>query len=120
MLSTTSKIIDLGNGQTKEIYYFDYSLNKKLEIKRISYYSNYSKERYHHEDGPAIIWFYRNGRVRSEHYYLNGKLHREDGPAVIFYNEDGVVTEKYYYLNNRELSKKSFENELIKLKLKII
>ena len=38
-----------------------------------------------------IIYYYDNGKIRSEHYFLNNKFHREDGPAYIYYSQDGKI-----------------------------
>ena len=54
---------------------------------RIVYYKN---NKYHREDGPAIIL--TDGTTE---WYKNGELHRIDGPAVEYPNGD-----KYWYIND--------------------
>ena len=48
-----------------------------------------------------IIYYYDNGKIRSEHYFLNNKLHREDGPALISYYENGEIASELYLLNDK-------------------
>ena len=55
--------------------------------------------KFHREDGPAIIYYYDNGKIVFEQYCLNDKRHREDGPAYISYYPDGKIERESYYLN---------------------
>ena len=61
-------------------------------------------------------FYYFDGKLYKECYYLNGYYHREDGPSVIEY-EDNAITEKYHYLNGKEtmdyLQKEKINNEKI-------
>ena len=52
-------------------------------------------------DNPKYIYYYENGQIQSEYYYLDGKYHREDGPAIIYYYDNGQISYEYYYLNNK-------------------
>jgi antitoxin component YwqK of YwqJK toxin-antitoxin module len=36
-------------------------------------------------------YYYLNGNILCEKYYLNDKLHREDGPAEIYYDKNGEL-----------------------------
>jgi len=55
----------------------------------------------HRTDGPACIYYYKDGSVSREFYYINNKVHRTDGPALIWYNQDGSVSSKHYYINDK-------------------
>jgi len=108
----SAKTIDLGNGRTKEVWYYTDGTTQQ-EVHRLN-------DKAHREDGPADIWYYEDGTISREYYYLNGKYHREDGPAIIGYYKDGTISREYYYLNSKELTKEQFEQHLLKKKLQII
>jgi hypothetical protein len=72
--------------------------------------------RFHRESGPAVIYFYENGNIKYEGYYLNGKQHREDGPALIQYNHNRNIICEEYHLNNIEYSKQNYLEQIKKLK----
>ena len=38
------------------------------------------------------------------------KLHRDNGPALIFYNKDGIIESREYYINGRRYSKEEYLN----------
>jgi antitoxin component YwqK of YwqJK toxin-antitoxin module len=59
------KEIDLGNGCSKSIYYYDSG--------EVSYEHYYLNDKRHREDGPARIGYYESGEVIYEDYFLNGK-----------------------------------------------
>lgn len=40
----------------------------------------------HREDGPAVIYYYSNKKIRTEEWWYHGTPHRSDGPAVIKYS----------------------------------
>jgi hypothetical protein len=76
---------------------------------RIEYHNE--KGECHREDGPAII--FHNG---NKYWCINANLHREDGSAVEWNNGD-----KSWYLNDEKfISKETWFDELIRLKLKRI
>ena len=43
----------------------------------------------HRKNGPAIIRYYKNGRIKTESWFLKGVRHRIGGPASVEYNENG-------------------------------
>jgi len=52
---------------------------------------------YLHSTGgaPAIIEYFENGQIQEEAWYKNGRLHRPDGaPVVITYFESGEIKEE--------------------------
>ena len=49
-------------------------------------------------------YYYNSGNIRREYYFLNNKYHRENGPAIIWYNENGNILEETYYLNGIEIT----------------
>lgn len=60
----------------------------------------------HREDGPAVIEYREDGRIREEEWWFSDRLHRagagpEDGPAVIVYREDGSVKQRTWYHHGR-------------------
>ena len=54
----------------------------------------------HRSDGPAVIYYWKNGSIIEERWYLNDELHRTDGPATIYYKEGGSVESEHWYLND--------------------
>lgn len=65
----------------------------------------------HRKDGPAIIMYDIDDKIKEEYWYENGELHREDGPAVIKYREgvdnieviwykNGIIGETYYEMSD--------------------
>jgi len=85
--------------------------------KKIYYYENgkISYEEYflngerHRTDGPAYISYHKNGQISYEAYFLNGKRHRTDGPAYIGYHENGQVYSEAYWINDDIATKEQIE-----------
>ena len=46
----------------------------------------------HNPFGPAAIWMWPSGKVRTIEYHINGHVHRVGGPAIIHYDESGNIT----------------------------
>jgi len=90
---------------------------KKMMKVLITLYINYEV---HREDGPAIIWYYSNGIIEREYYFLNGKVHRETDVAEIWYDDTGKIEYEAHWLNGITLSKTEFENKLIGKKIKLL
>ena len=44
--------------------------------------------------------YYRNGNLFEEKYLKNGKPHREDGPAIIWYYGNGSIKKEEYWLED--------------------
>lgn len=57
----------------------------------------------HNEHGPALIERYKNGVLRHEAYYINGRLHRNplDGAAETYYRGTGRIWSTEYCLEGR-------------------
>jgi len=71
----------------------------------------------HRTDGFAAIWYYQDGSVLCEYYYINEKHHRLDGPSIIYYyNQDGSINSEYYYINNTCYSKEEYDNLINEMK----
>lgn len=66
----------------------------------------YLEGKLHREDGPARIWHYSSGGVESEDWYQHGKLHRENGPAVVWYHPDGSIQDETWYQHGVEVCQK--------------
>jgi len=78
--------------------------------------SYYINNKLHKEDGPAAIWYYRYGSVWREYYYINDKCHRIDGPAAIWYYKDGSVESEEYYINGKKYKKEDYDNLINEIK----
>jgi len=73
--------------------------------------NNRTKKILKHEDGHPF----------GELYYLGDKLHKTDDPAKIWYSEtDDKPDEVYFYLYGQELTKKQFEDKLLKKKIDLM
>ncbi|MHA2101642.1 MAG: hypothetical protein ACW99A_23560 [Candidatus Kariarchaeaceae archaeon] len=55
----------------------------------------------HNPNGPAYIYYYKNGKIYYKQYFINGEYHREDGPAYICYHKNGQIGLELYYLNGK-------------------
>ena len=79
-----------------------------MDNPKITYYSDgkirseqyFLNNKFHREDGPALIFYDKDGSICSEYYYLNGKCHRENGPAFISYYKNGKIQYENYFLND--------------------
>jgi len=67
----TKELLD--NGNYKIYNYFD---NKRTKINYECYYN--SKDEVHRLDGPASIWYYKDGEIISELYYINSKEYTKE------------------------------------------
>ncbi len=65
----------------------------------------------HRSDGPALIWYYKNGQLESEQWAIDYKSHRLDGPARIWYYHDGQIVEEFA-INDIDLSEEEFNNRI--------
>lgn len=86
----------------------EYHDKEKSKISQITYYKK-GTTIWHREDGPAYQYFYEDGQLRCEEYWVNDKWHREDGPVQIRYNQDGTIAWQQYYINGKELTEKEFK-----------
>ena len=57
----------------------------------------------HNNNLPAIIYYYSSGKVKSEHWWINGKYHRTTGPALIKRYQSGEIFLQKWYLHNKEI-----------------
>jgi antitoxin component YwqK of YwqJK toxin-antitoxin module len=80
-----------------------------ITIYRVKYNRNWLSTfnrdlEYHREGGlPASRWWYSNGTLWNEEYYLNGELHREgDLPAYREWYSNGTLWNEKYYLKGVE------------------
>ena len=58
-------------------------------------------DKWHRTDGPARIFYHKNGNIQAEEYYMNGDRHRTDGPAMIWYYDNGNIKSEEYYMNDK-------------------
>lgn len=84
------------------------------------YYEAWFKEDttiYHKIDGPALQYWYSDGIINSQFYFIDGKHHRLDGPSYISYDESGVTISKEYWINGEEIDCSSDEEfkKIVKL-----
>ncbi len=75
----------------------------------ISLEEYYLNNKLHRTDGPAYILYYENGNIKAEYYYLNSNYHRTNGPAKIYYYDNGNIKSKYYYFNDKIIDVNSDE-----------
>lgn len=67
---------ELGRLHTMDIYYYPMNKeDKQLIPRRVIYRKG---EKYHREDGPAIIDYDQNGKVAGEEYYLDGRKYSKE------------------------------------------
>ena len=67
----------------------------------------------HRSNGPAIIYYFKNGSIEDETWYKSNMLHREGGPALIRYDRNGNIVEEKYYFNDVEIVDE-FQIEVLK------
>ncbi len=85
----------------------------KTTIRKLSYglsrheYRN-ENGKLHRENGPAEIWYYENGQVKYEWWWLNGVLHNTTGAAYIKYDENGQVTKLEWWIDGYECTKDEY------------
>tara|TARA_B100000745_G_scaffold297290_2_gene244023 strand:- start:7648 stop:7977 length:330 start_codon:yes stop_codon:yes gene_type:complete len=61
--------------------------------------------RVHRDGGPAVIWYFNDGKTLSlEAYYCRGQYHREGAPAILWYSKEGEVCHREWYLKGEEVS----------------
>lgn len=76
------------------------------EDRTIKYYEHWKLDgKYHRDNSPAYIRYYKTGDIRYKEYYQNGEYHNLKGPAAIFYSRDGNICAEYYYIEGVEYSK---------------
>lgn len=67
---------ELGRLHTMDIYYYPMNKeDKQLIPQRVIYRKG---EKYHREDGAAIIDYDQNGRIKNEEYYLAGRKYSKE------------------------------------------
>ena len=105
-------------------YKIIYKLNDKMHRKDgpavIYYFDNgkiqseiyYYNNKFHRNNGPALIEYYFNEKIQSERYLQNSKRHRTDGPASIEYYINGSIKLEEYYINGIEITSKDLPFEL--------
>ena len=91
--------------------YFDGNLTKMEE----RYFVNGNL---HKEEGPAIIEYYLNGRIKYEVYYCYNMIHNSIGPAHIRYSAIGEIISKNYFINGCMLPTVT-DNESLKRYIKL-
>lgn len=64
-------------------------------------------KRSHKLGGPAVIYYYENGKVKSEYWCQYGDMKRDDGPAHTDYDTHGNLVNEYWFINNKRLDIKT-------------
>jgi len=77
---------------------------------------DFDKVTRHRTDSPASIWYYQDGSIEREYYFINDKMHRIDGPAESWYDKDGSIEREYYYINNKFYNKEDYDNLINEMK----
>ena len=63
-----------------------------------------------HNDKPSFISYYKNGKIYSKHWHLNGKYHRSnDKPSYIYYYESGKVGNKQWHLDDNHYTERGYK-----------
>ena len=57
-----------------------------------------------------IIKYYKNGNIKWVQGFNKGKYHCLKGPARIFYNENGKVESEHWYVNGNEIVPPPYNN----------
>jgi len=73
----------------------------------------------HRDNGPAYIQYSKNGSICYEAYYTNGEAHRLDGPAEIWYNKNKTIQSKEWWINGNIIQEKQFDSHPLVVKYKI-
>ena len=110
LLATHKDYLVFGNRKSK-VSNIDGRVWYTKEPAIIYYYKNgkikeeywYNNGKYHRKYNPAIIEYYKNGNIKAEYWFYNDSLHREDGPALIEYKKSGKVKKEEYFLNGEEV-----------------
>lgn len=66
----------------------------------------------HNENGPADIWYAKDGSIGIAHYYLNNFKHNENGPAVTWHDISGNVFREEYWLKGIEYLKDEYLQQI--------
>ena len=91
------------NYSSGELFIHEYYVVKKLT------------QLIHNPNGPASTMYYCNGSIKFQSYCNYNKLHRTDGPARIWFNKDGSVFKKDYWVNGFKIEVNSDENFIASL-----
>ena len=81
----------------------------KLYLRYVSDYKEWEFELYQDQDLRHRKWFYENGQLDFQSWYLNGQRHRVNGPAKeLFYENSGQLVCQEWWLNGRQLSEEDW------------
>ena len=81
----------------------------KLHLRYFSDYKEWEFELYQDQDLRHRKWFYENGQLDFQAWWLNGQRHRQNGPAKeLFYENNGQLEFQEYWLNGQRLSKEDW------------
>ena len=80
----------------------------KLNLKYFSAYKKWEFELYQDQDLRHCKWFYENGQVNLQSWYLNGQRHRVNGPAFECFYKNGQLSSQSWYLDGQLLSKEDW------------
>ena len=94
---------------TKESGRFDLTYKEYINF-------DFDKVICHRIDGPASIWYYKDGSVWRESYYIHNQSHRIDDPAVIWYHSNGSILDTRYYINDKCYIKEEYDNLINEMK----
>ena len=75
-------------------------------IERIVYHNK--EDQRHRKDGPALVEWFEDGSLATVSYIVDSLLHRDpiDGPAMVYYNKDGTISfEKNFWRGKEEWEK---------------
>jgi antitoxin component YwqK of YwqJK toxin-antitoxin module len=105
-LSTINgKYVQADVNSTIESWYVKGKLDRKDGPAQIYYFKNgaiesqawYKNGLRDREKAPAFIEYYENGNKKQEIWYKQGEVDRKDGPAVVYYHKNGNVLKELFY-----------------------
>ena len=80
----------------------------KLNLKYVEDWEKWRFELYQDQDLRHRKWFYENGQLKFQSWFLNGQIHRVNGPAFEEFDENGQLVHQEWHLDGRRLSKEKW------------
>lgn len=109
---TSFEVVGIYYDEIIKSYYNNGIINYLIyKDQKIREYWLYNRKIHRENDKPAIIDYYKNGKICNEIWYTNNKMHREnDQPVIIEYYKNGSVKLKRWmaFRNNNKPTEISF------------
>lgn len=91
-----SEHISVQNWKITRIFTYKNFPNSSQKLIKKEFFDEHDK--YHNEEGPALIRYFDNGKPELVEYYKHGELYREHGPALTEYYENGQMRRKEWVI----------------------